>query len=211
MPADPPRVLDDAVAADARIIAAQTAAYAALAGDMNEGDAQTRSQRAKVARRQWATLALAVANNDGAKAVLLQAGAYACTDVRALSDDEQDAQHELLQGALSRVHLGDALDPNLSAYVGTVYLWMSLYRVRLVRVLGDMSTQAASAAAAGAPIPYTLDAIVGKAMSPVRLASFLGSQFRKDVQTIISDPTKTLADLTAKAAPDDTLSEEQIS
>ena len=124
MPADPPRILDDAVPADTTEIAALLSGYAALAGDWSAEDAAVRTQKAQVARRQWATLALAIAGNEGAKATLLAAGSYTCSGARALADDEQDAQHELLRGALARVHLGDALNPNLSNYAGTIYTWI---------------------------------------------------------------------------------------
>ena len=209
MPADPPRILDDAVPADTTEIAALLSGYTALAGDWSAEDATVQTQKAQLARRQWATLALAIAGNEGAKATLLAAGSYTCSGARALADDEQDAQHELLRGALARVHLGDALNPDLSNYAGTIYTWMALKRVRLVRVLGNMHTARAEAAAEGAPVPYTLDAILGKTITPDRLARFLGSKFRKDVQSVIDNPKSTLAELTALAAPDDKMSEEQ--
>ncbi|MDC0510928.1 hypothetical protein OAN61_00820 [bacterium] len=209
MPAGPPRILDDALPVDAAEIATLTAGYASLAGDLAAGDQETQRQRALVTRRQWATLALAIAGNDGARAVLLAAGSYTCKGERALVDDEQDAQHELLRGALARVHLGDALDPDFTNHNGQIYLWMSLKRVRLVRVLDEMHTSRAGAAAAGAPMPYTLDAIVGKTITPERLAAFLGSKFRKDVQNVLDDAKATLADLTNLVAPDEALTESQ--
>ena len=155
MPADPPRILDDTIPADATEIAAQTLGYASLAGDWSAEDPAVQTQKALISRRHWAALAMAVACNDGAKAVLLEAGGYACPGDRALAAAEQDAQHELLRGALARVHMGDALDLDFGSYSGNIYLWMSLKRVRLVRTLGAMHTSRAQAAAAGAPMPWT--------------------------------------------------------
>ena len=91
MPADPPRILDDAVPADAAEIAAQTIGYDSLTGDWSAEDAAVQAQKATISRRQWATLAMAVAGNDGAKAVLLEAGGYASTGERTLANAKQDA------------------------------------------------------------------------------------------------------------------------
>ena len=51
MPADPPRILDDAVPADTTEIAALLSGYAALAGDWSAEDATVQTQKAQLARR----------------------------------------------------------------------------------------------------------------------------------------------------------------
>ena len=96
MPADPPRVLDDAVGLDAALIARQATEYDALSGDLTGGtDAQNELKRS-VARRLWAGLAAAVNGCPGAMAVLSEAGGYAPAASRVLNNDEHDVQHDIL-------------------------------------------------------------------------------------------------------------------